>query len=63
MLVDYKTDRVSGDQAEETLQERYHVQMDLYRKALEQMTGKKVSEVWIYSFALRREICYDRGKC
>ena len=63
VLVDYKTDRVSGDQAEETLQERYHVQMDLYRKALEQMTGKKVSEVWIYSFALRREICYDREKC
>ena len=49
VLVDYKTDRVSQP-AE--LVERYHVQMDLYERALIQITGREVSEKLIYSVSL-----------
>jgi ATP-dependent helicase/nuclease subunit A len=55
VLVDYKTDRVS-DQGETSLIERYQTQLDYYQAALEQMTGKKVKERVIYSFALGKEI-------
>lgn len=49
VLLDYKTDRVA--QAEE-LRSRYHIQMELYARALEQITRKRVKEKVIYSFAL-----------
>ncbi len=55
ILVDYKTDRVKKD-AEEELKARYHVQLDLYAKALETMTCKKVSEKVIYSVAAGKDI-------
>ena len=49
ILVDYKTDRVShpGD-----LIDRYHVQMELYERALSQITERKVREKLIYSLSL-----------
>jgi len=53
VLADYKTDRVS---AEEELIKRYRVQLDIYARALEQITGKKVKEKIIYSFALNKVI-------
>lgn len=53
VLADYKTDRV--DTAAE-LVSRYKVQLDYYEQALTQLTGKKVKERIIYSFALREEI-------
>lgn len=53
VVLDYKTD--SAKKAEE-LTEKYHAQLDYYGKALEQMTGKKVKEKIIYSFALKKEI-------
>ena len=53
VVLDYKTDRVF--RAEE-LVERYHGQLDYYGKALEQITGKRVKEKWIYSFTLQQEI-------
>ncbi|MBE5934180.1 MAG: helicase-exonuclease AddAB subunit AddA [Lachnospiraceae bacterium] len=56
VLVDYKTDRVKKKDGEEVLIERYKVQLDYYRQALEQLTKKKVKEVYIYSFALGKEI-------
>lgn len=49
VLLDYKTDRVT--EAEE-LRSRYHIQMELYARALEQITQKRVKERLIYSFAL-----------
>lgn len=49
VLLDYKTDRVA--EAEE-LRSRYHIQMDLYARALEQITQKHVKEKLIYSFSL-----------
>ncbi|MBP5154493.1 MAG: PD-(D/E)XK nuclease family protein, partial [Lachnospiraceae bacterium] len=51
VLVDYKTDRVQNT-AE--LWERYAVQMQLYRRALEQATGKPVRESVIWSLVLDR---------
>lgn len=53
VVLDYKTDRVR--KAEE-LTEKYHAQLDYYGKALEQITGKRVKEKIIYSFALKKEI-------
>lgn len=46
-LVDYKTDRV---EKREELINRYRVQMDYYKEALERITEKKVAGVKIYSF-------------
>ncbi len=49
VLVDYKTDRVSST---EELKRRYEKQLYYYAEALERMTGKRVKENLIYSFAL-----------
>ena len=46
-LVDYKTDRV---EKREELINRYRVQMDYYKEALERITQKTVEGVKIYSF-------------
>lgn len=53
VLLDYKTDRVA--EAEE-LRSRYHIQMELYARALEQITQKPVKERLIYSFALETSL-------
>lgn len=53
VLVDYKSDWVSDEQ---TLIERYKVQLDYYQKALEQIFRKEVKERIIYSLTLGKEI-------
>ena len=53
VLVDYKTDRV---QDAKKLEERYAIQLKLYKRALEQLTGMKVKECVIYSTYLKREL-------
>lgn len=53
VVVDYKTDRVQG---ENELIKRYEEQLNYYADALEQLTGKRVKEKIIYSFALDLEI-------
>ena len=53
VLADYKTDRVKDT---EELVRRYRVQLDLYERALTQITGKKVKEKLVYSAALKRVI-------
>ncbi|MBP5254658.1 MAG: UvrD-helicase domain-containing protein, partial [Lachnospiraceae bacterium] len=53
VIADYKTDRVK-DGAE--LVRRYRIQLELYKQALEQATGKTVKECWIYSTSLGEEI-------
>ena len=53
VLVDYKTDNV---ETEEELIKRYKVQLDLYKKALEEIIGKNVAKTIIYSFKLNKEI-------
>lgn len=53
VVLDYKTDKVFRAQE---LVERYHAQLDYYAQALERLTGKRVKEKMIYSFALQSEI-------
>ncbi len=53
ILMDYKTDSVEKP---EQLIQRYQAQLDLYARALEEATGKKVREKIIYSFHLKKEI-------
>ncbi|KAF5070289.1 ATP-dependent helicase/nuclease subunit A [anaerobic digester metagenome] len=53
ILLDYKSDRIND---EEALRKRYEIQLQLYRRALEQALGKRVTEVYIYSFAMGRGI-------
>lgn len=52
-LVDYKTDRGADSQ---TLRARYQVQIDLYRRAIEQLTGVPVTESYLYAFATKRVV-------
>lgn len=53
ILVDYKTDRLKK---EEDFKRLYTSQLEYYAKALEQASNKKVSEKYIYSFKMRKEI-------
>ena len=53
ILLDYKTDRIYD---EEKLRERYRIQLELYRAALERTLGLPVQQVYLYSFALGREV-------
>ncbi|MBR4288162.1 MAG: UvrD-helicase domain-containing protein [Clostridia bacterium] len=55
-LLDFKTDRVKEKDGEAVLLERHGEQLRLYCLAVESLTGKKVSELLLYSFALGREI-------
>ena len=47
VLVDYKTDYVENS---DILLRRYEAQVRYYTRALEQMTGKRVAERYLYSF-------------
>ncbi len=53
VLLDYKTDKVFSIKE---LVRRYQIQLDYYKKALEQMTLKPVKEVYIYSITLGKAI-------
>lgn len=55
VLVDYKTDDTAPGQAE-LLREKYQMQLKIYQKALEQLTGIPVKEQYIYSFSLQKEL-------
>ena len=56
VLVDYKTDRVKYG---EDLIKRYKIQMDLYKEALQRLTGMPVKACYIYSFRLHDTIVVD----
>ncbi|GKX30853.1 ATP-dependent helicase/nuclease subunit A [Vallitalea longa] len=60
ILVDYKTDYLKNNE-EETLVKRYKKQMELYSKALENITGKKVNERILYSFSINKAILVDKN--
>ena len=53
VLVDYKTDFV---QNENELIEKYKVQLELYKTALEEALNRKVDKVYIYSTQLEKNI-------
>ena len=52
-IMDYKTDRLED---EKVLVGRYKKQLELYKRALEQIMGKEVSQVSMYSFGLGKEV-------
>lgn len=56
VLLDYKTDTVSEETGAEELLRRYHAQLEYYKQTLEQLTGKRVKETYIYSFCLNRVV-------
>ena len=53
ILVDYKTDYVKNEQE---LIEKYKVQLEIYKQALEAAMDRKVDKVYIYSTYLDKEI-------
>lgn len=53
VLVDYKSDRIYQ---ENTLIEKYKLQIQMYREALRRGTGMPVSQCYLYSFAMGRAI-------
>ncbi len=55
VLVDYKTDFLKNQDAS-ILIERYQLQLEYYKKALERMTGKHVKQTIIYSFSLNEAL-------
>lgn len=54
ILVDYKTDYVEG--SGEELIKKYKVQLEIYKKALEESLKKEVKHTYIYSIYLNKEI-------
>jgi ATP-dependent helicase/nuclease subunit A len=56
VLLDYKSDRIYD---EEELKERYRIQLQLYKTALERAMGLPVKEVYIYSLAMGRAIALE----
>ncbi len=61
VLLDYKTDFIN-EGFEDNLVKKYAKQLDLYKEALEKISGKKVKESYIYSFALNKEIQHFYNK-
>lgn len=55
VLLDYKTDNIKSGQ-EKMLAERYKTQLNYYKRTLEQLKGIPVKEMYLYSFALDKEI-------
>jgi ATP-dependent helicase/nuclease subunit A len=58
VLLDYKTDYLVKEQ-EQILINRYKKQMEYYKRAIEQVTKKKVKEVIIYSLSASREVIIE----
>lgn len=59
ILVDYKTDYVEQGREQELI-EKYRIQLIYYARALEQLRGKTVKEVYLYSFALGKALSVER---
>lgn len=59
-IVDYKTDSLKPGE-EQKLVELYQVQLEYYGQALEQLTGMRVKEKYLYSFSLGKAIPVEPG--
>ena len=55
ILVDFKTDYVEN-MNEQILVDKYKIQLELYKRALEEALKRKVDNIYIYSTYLEREI-------
>ena len=58
VLFDYKTDYLEEGNEEEII-ERYKVQMKYYKEALEKITESRVKEIYLYLFALDKEVVLE----
>ena len=56
ILVDFKTDNL---EKEDEFISRYKIQLQIYKRALEKLTNKKIEKSYIYSFKLGKEIEVD----
>jgi ATP-dependent helicase/nuclease subunit A len=45
ILIDYKTDRLTDH---DRIRRRYHIQLDMYKNAVEAILGRKVSRSYLY---------------
>lgn len=57
ILLDYKTD-YANDKNYEEVAKRYKLQLELYKKAMEDISGRKVSKSYIYLFSIGRLVEY-----
>lgn len=55
VLIDYKTDYFKNNE-EEKIKDRYKVQLEYYKRAIEKISGKKVKEKYLYLFYNDSEI-------
>jgi len=55
ILVDYKTDYIKDNESQ-ALVDRYTIQLDYYQAALEEISGLKVTERYIYSLSINKLI-------
>jgi len=55
VLIDYKTDYVENGNIE-SLVDKYYIQLNYYKRALENATAKKVKQVYIYSLYCNKEV-------
>ncbi|MGI6744334.1 MAG: UvrD-helicase domain-containing protein [Eubacteriales bacterium] len=55
-ILDYKTDQVKPGDGETVLKLRHSMQLNYYGAALEQISGKKVAKLLLWSFALNRTV-------
>ena len=53
ILVDFKTDRLTEDKE---FIDRYKIQLDIYKEAINTLTDKKVDKTYIYSFNMNKMI-------
>ena len=58
ILLDYKTDYVEQGN-EESLREKYKVQLQYYKEALQKITKTNIKECYLYSFYLDKEILVE----
>lgn len=61
ILLDYKTDYIENNNINEIL-DKYKIQINLYKKALELSTGKKVSEAGLYLFGINSYVTLIRDE-
>lgn len=57
VIVDYKTDFVN-EENKQSIIEKYTKQLEIYSKALNTLTGKRVKEAYIYLFGIEEEVLY-----
>ena len=57
VIIDYKTDFVNEENKLELIS-KYEKQLEIYSKALNELTGKKVKEAYIYLFGIEEAVLY-----